>query len=173
MTTSKASVLLPCAPDLFWRVFLDPAYLRVLYLEELNYKNFEVLELTDTSRKLRIVPRFNLPGPIEALIGESFAYEDHGTLDRERNEWTWRMVQPKELHPGARPRMDVITTRGRVHVEATSERQCRRTDEVVIEASVFGLGGLIESSVEKEFRTGWAKEFALLTRWIEQLNACR
>jgi hypothetical protein len=171
MTTSKASVLLPCTPDDFWRVFLDPAYLRVLYLEELKYRNFEVLEVTDVSRKLRIVPKLSVPGPIEALIGESFAYEEHGTLDRARNECTWRMVQPKVLHPAARPRKDVITTRGRVRIEATSERQCRRSDEVVIEANIFGLGGLIESSIEREFRAAWAKEFALLTRWIEKLGA--
>ena len=116
MTISNDSVVLPCTPDLFWRVFFDPAYLRVLYLEELKYKNFEVIEVTDASRKLRIVPNFNLPGPVEALIGESFAYEEHGTLDRARNVWTWHMVQPKDLHPAAKPRENVITTRGSVRI---------------------------------------------------------
>lgn len=171
MTTSNASSVLRCTPDVFWRVFLDPDYLRALYLEELRYKNFEVLEVTDTSRKLRIVPNLNLPGPIESLIGESFAYEEHGTLDRARNEWAWRMVQPTDLHATAKPREGVITTHGSVRIEAISEQQCRRSNEVVIEANIFGLGGVVESIIEKEFRAAWAKESALLMQWIEKLGA--
>jgi Protein of unknown function (DUF2505) len=169
MTISNDSFLLPCTPDLFWRIFLDPAYLRALYLEELKYKGFEILEITDALRKLRIVPNFNLPGPIEALIGESFAYEEHGTLDRAHDVWTWRMVQPKDLHPAAKPREGLVAALGSVRIEATSEHQCRRSNEVVIEANIFGLGGLIESIIEKEFRAAWVKETALLTRWIDTL----
>lgn len=171
MKTSTASVSLPCTPEVFWRVYLDPAYVRALYLGELGYKAFDVLEVTDSSRKLRVVPKLNMPAPIESLLGDSFAYEDHGTLDRARNVWTWRMVQPAVLDPKAKPRRDVVTTRGTVRVEATGDRQCRRTDELVIESKIFGLGGLIESSAEKEARAAWAKEFPFLTRWIEKLGA--
>jgi hypothetical protein len=169
MKTSTASVLLPCTPDVFWRVYLDPEYTRALYLGELAYKRFEVLEVTDTSRKCRVVPKLNLPGPVASLIGDSFMYEDHGSLDRTKNEWTWRMVQPKDLDPRAKPRKDVVTTRGSVRVEAVGDEQCRRTDEVVIEAKIFGLGGVIEAAAEKELRAAWAKEFAFLTKWIEKL----
>lgn len=169
MKTSTASVSLACSPETFWKVYLDPAYLRALYLEELQYKRFEVLEVTETSRKLKVTPKLNVPGPVEALIGDSFTYEDHGTLDRARNEWTWRMVQPAVLEPGAKPRRDVVTTRGVLRVQAEGEGRCRRTDEVTIEAKIFGLGSIIESSAEKECRTAWAKEFALLPRWLEKL----
>lgn len=173
MKTVTASVVLPCARDTFWRAYLDPEYARALYLGELQYKGLDVLETTEGSRKLRVVPKLNLPGPIERLIGDSFAYEDHGTLDRARHEWTWRMVQPAQLAPGAKPRPNVVTTRGVVRVESLGDRQCRRTDELVIEAHVFGLGGLIESSAEKEARAAWAKEFPFLTRWVEKLEAAR
>lgn len=169
MRTLAAALLLPCTPELFWRVFFDPQYLRALYLEELGYKKFEVIEITESSRKLRIVPNLNLPRPLEALIGESFAYEEHGTLDRARNQWTWRMVQPTDLRSTATPRDGVIATRGSISIEATARNQCRHSNEVIIEANLFGLGSLIESTVENEFRTGWAKEAALLARWIEKL----
>jgi hypothetical protein len=168
MKTATATVTLPCTPERFWSVYLDPGYLRALYVEELRYKGLDVLEVTATSRKLRVVPRLNLPRPLEALVGDSFAYEDHGTLDRARNEWTWRMVQPKDLDPRAKPRKDVVTTRGVVRVEAVGTSECRRTDELVIEARIFGLGGIIESSAEKEARAAWAKEFAFLKRWLEK-----
>jgi len=168
MKTSTASVLLACSPDVFWRVYLDTEYLRALYLGALGHKGFDVLEVTETSRKLRVVPKMKLPGPVDALIGNSFAYEDHGTLDRAKNEWTWRMVQPKDLDPRAKPRKDVLTARGTVRVEPVGDGQCRRTDEVVIEAKIFGLGGVIESSAEKELSGAWAKEFAFLTKWLDE-----
>lgn len=170
MKTVTASVVLPCARDTFWKVYLSAEYARALYLDELRYKALELLESTDTSRKMRVTPRLNLPGPIEKLIGDSFVYEDHGTLDRERHVWTWSMVQPATLPAGAKPRKNIVTTRGKVRVEALGDRQCRRTDELVIEAHVFGLGGVIESAAEKEARAAWPKEFAFLTRWVEKLQ---
>lgn len=169
MKTVTASVVLPCAREVFWKAYLDPAYSKALYLLELHYKALDVLEATDSTRKLRVVPKLSLPGPIEKLIGDSFAYEDHGTLDREKNVWTWSMVQPTELPPGAKPKKNIVTTRGTVRVEALGDKQCRRTDELTIEAHVFGLGGVIESAAEKEARAAWATEFVFLARWVEKL----
>jgi hypothetical protein len=166
-----ATVSLPCSPEAFWRVYLDPEYARALYLGELGYKRLDVLEATDASRRLRVVPKLNVPRPIEALLGDSFAYEDHGTLDRATNVWTWRMVQPDVLAPGARPRKNVVTTSGTLRVEADGAGRCRRTDDLTIEAHVFGLGALIESSAAREAHAAWAKEFAFLQRRLEQPEA--
>lgn len=165
MRKATASVSLACSPEAFWRIYLDPAYVKALYLDELRYKACEVLEISETARKLRVVPRLNLPGPIEALIGDGFAYEDHGTLDRATATWTWQMVQPRELAPGAKARKDVVRTSGTLRVVATPDG-CRRTDDLTIEAKVFGIGGLIEGSAEKEARAAWDKEFVLLQRWV-------
>lgn len=170
MRTAIESFELSCPPEAFWRVYLDPEYIRALYLGALGYKACEVLEVTDHSRKLRVVPKMSLPGPVEALLGDGFAYEDHGTLDRARNEWTWRMVQPAVLDPRAKPRKNVVTTRGIVRVAPTGEGRSRRTDELVIEARLFGVGGMIEALAEKETRAAWAKERALLDSWIAKLR---
>ena len=167
MKTSAASALLPCTPETFWAAFLDESYLNALYLEELECRAFAVIEIGDTSRKLRIVPKMKLPAPVAKLIGDSFAYEDHGTLDRAKNEWTWRMVQPANLDPKSKPRKDVVTMHGTVRIEATDDGHCRRTDNFSIEAKIFGLGGLIESSIEKELQSARAKEYAFLTRWLQ------
>lgn len=171
MKTLTNSVVLPCARDTFWKIYLDPEYVKALYLGELGYRGLEVLEATQSTRKLRVTPKVNLPGPVEKLIGDSFTYEDHGTLDRTTHVWTWSMVQPKPP-PGGKARSSVVTTRGTVRVDAIGENQCRRTDELVIEGHVFGLGGIIESSAEKETRAAWAKEYPFLERWIAK-NAAR
>ena len=162
MKTATASVVLPCTPSTFWDVYLDPETIKAVYLGELQYKALEVLETTATSRKLRVTPKLNLPGPIASLIGDAFVYEDHGTLDREKNLWTWRMVPPSN----GPKRRDIVTTSGTLRIEAVGDAQCRRTDTLNIEAHVFGLGGVIESSAEKEARTAWDKEFAFLAKYV-------
>jgi hypothetical protein len=161
MKTVTTSVMVPCSPETFWKVFLDERYTRALFLDELRFNALDVLELTETSRKIRVVPKVNLPGPLQKLVGDSFAYEEHGTLDRARNEWTWHMV----------PRKEIIATRGKVRIEAAGDGQCRRSDEVVIQGKIFGLGGIIESTAEKEVRASSAKELAFLVRWLEKQKA--
>ena len=166
MKVLHRSFELPCTPAAFWGAYLDPAFVRALYLDTLKYRGLEVLEVTDTTRKLRVVPKLSLPGPIQKLIGDSFAYEDHGTLDREQNVWTWKMVQPSKLPSGAEAKPGVVTTRGVVRIEPVGEHACRRSDELIIEAHVFGLGGLIESSAEKEARAGWELEQPFVKAWV-------
>jgi len=171
MKTSTSSAVLSCTPDAFWESFFDESYLRALYLDELEARVFDVLEIGEASRKLRIVPNMKLPAPVAKLIGESFAYEEHGTLDRAANEWTWRMVQPASLDPKSKPRRDAVTMHGTVRIEPSGDGHCRRTDSFTVEAKIFGLGGLIEASIEKELKNARAKEYALLARWIEPQSA--
>jgi hypothetical protein len=166
MKTASASAILPCTPETFWAAFLDESYLSTLYLEELECRAFAVIEIGETSRKLRIVPKMRLPAPVAKLIGESFAYEEHGTLNRASNEWTWRMVQPANLDPKSKPRKDAVTMHGTARIEASGAGQCRRTDTFSIEAKIFGLGSLIESTVDKELQRARAKEYAFLPRWV-------
>ena len=161
MKTVTATAVLPCTPDTFWKIFLDERFTRALFIDELQFKELTVLELTDSARKIRVVPKVNLPGALQKLVGDSFAYEEHGTLDRGKNEWSWRMV----------PRKEIIATRGKTRVEPVGDGQCRRSDEVTIEGKIFGLGGIIESTAEKEVRNSSQKELALFTRWLEQHKA--
>lgn len=158
MKTVTGTTLLPCSVEDFWNVFHDQAYTRALYLDELQFKDFSLLELTESSRKIRLVPKLNLPGVLQKAIGDSFAYEEHGTLDRARNEWSWRMV----------PRKEIVATRGKVRVEPAGDGQCRRSDEVIIEGKIFGLGAIIEATAEKEVRSSSAKEHAFFLRWLAE-----
>ena len=164
MKSATTSAVLPCTADAFWAAYLDESYLRALYLDELESRAFDVLEIAEASRKLRIVPRMKLPAPVAKLIGESFAYEEHGTLDRAANQWTWRMVQPANLDPKSKPRKDAVTMHGTVRIDPSDDGRCHRTDQFTVEAKIFGLGGLIESTIEKELRSARAKEYAFLTR---------
>lgn len=166
MKTSTTSVVLACTPDTFWSTFLDESYVRTLYVDELEYHAFGILELSATSRKLRIAPNMRLPAPVAKLIGDSFVYEEHGTLDRANNDWTWRMVQPANLDSKRKPRKDAVIMHGTTRIEPSGAGHCRRTDTSSVEAKIFGLGGLIESTIDKELQRARAKEYAFLTQWL-------
>lgn len=168
MKTATTSAVLPCTPEEFWTVFLDESFSNALYLEELEYKAFTVIESTETSRKLLILPKMNLPAVVDKLIGESFTFEDHGTLDRVKNEWTWQMVQPTKLNSRRKPRKDVVKMQGTIGIEAEGDRHCRRTDNFSVEARIFGIGGRIEASIEKELLSARTKEYAFFTEWLER-----
>jgi hypothetical protein len=166
MKTPTQTSVLPCTPDTFWRVFLDEAYVRSLYFDGLGFKGFEVLAMGESSRRLRIVPKLSLPAPLAKLLGETFAYEEHGELDRAKNRWSWRMVHPKGGGLGG-----IVATHGTVQIERDGDARCRRADEIAIEAKLFGLGGLIEASAEREARSAWAREHVFMSRWLESRAA--
>ena len=168
MKTSTTSAVLPCTPDTFWSAFLDESLLRALYVDELQSRTFDVLELSDTTRTLRIGPKLKLPAPLTKLSGESFVYEEHSTLDRDNGQWSWRMVQAAKLDSKSKPRKDAVTMHGTGRVEPVDPKQCRRTDTWSIEAKIFGLGGLLESTIHKELQSGREKEYAFLKRWLER-----
>ena len=76
------------------------------------------------------------------------------------------MVQPANLDPKSKPRKDVVTMHGTVRIEPAADGHCRRTDDFSIQAKMFGLGTLVESSIEKEVLNARAKEYAFLARWV-------
>ena len=45
MKTVTATAVLPCSAETFWKVFLDERYTRALFLDELGFRGFAVLEL--------------------------------------------------------------------------------------------------------------------------------
>jgi hypothetical protein len=160
MRELRSSHTLACDPDTFWKVFLDPAYTKKLYLEELGFKELEIQEQTETKRRLRGVPKLNMPGPVMKLLGDRFGFVEDGTFDRAKNEWRWKLT--------TNTMSDKLFTSGIVRIEPLDGGRCRRNDEVKLEAKVFGIGGLIESSTEKELQNAWKREYAFLDRWLRE-----
>ena len=150
-----------CDPETFWSVFWDDdEFTKKFYLEGLEFKECEILERTETLRHIRLVPKMNLPKPVVKVLGDKFGYEDVATLDREKNELRWKM-KPNTL-------ADKLKMEGVIRIEAAGEGKCTRRDEVTIEAKIFGVGKLVESSTEDEVRTAWGKESAFINRYLKQ-----
>lgn len=158
MRKLNATHSVSCDVPTFWAVFLDPEYTRELILGELKFKALDVLEQTETTRRLRVVPKLKMPGPVMKVLGDSFGYEEKGRLDRERNTWHWEII-PNTL-------ASKLTTSGSFRLEAAGDGACRRIDEATVEARIFGIGKLIESSTENEIKSAWDQECAFVERWL-------
>ncbi len=150
---------LPCTAERFWTLFTDADYGRALYLDGLHFKEYRVISADPADRKLYLVPKINAPAPLAKLLGDKFAYEQHGRLDRAAGVWTWKMVQPSG-------KKGIVSSSGTIRVVDLGDGQCRRTDEVAVEAHVFGLGGVIESTVEKELFASWDAELGFIKSWL-------
>jgi len=149
-----------CDADTFWKMFFDREYNKKLYLEGLGFKQFEILEVTDTGRKSRGVPKMTLPGPIAKLLGDSFGYDEIGTFDKANNLFKWKMV-PNTMK-------DKLFTEGAVKIESAGEGKVKRTNTAQIEAKVFGVGGMLEGTAEKEMTASWEKEAVFTRNWLKE-----
>jgi hypothetical protein len=166
MRTIQQTSLLPCSAQRYWSVLLDPAFAKALLLEGLGFAGVDVLESTELTRKLRIVPTMNLPGVLERIVGNAFAYEEHGRLDKEKNEWVWRMV-----HPASSRLPELIVTGGTVKLVDKGPEESERREELFFEGKLFGLGGVIEGAAEREARAAWAKELPFLKEWLKKAGS--
>ena len=60
-----------------------------------------------------------------------------------------------------------LRNEGTVKCEPRGDGKSTRVVEIIAEAKVFGLGGMIESSFEKSFRTGWQKSAEFINKWVK------
>lgn len=153
-----------CTQERFWEVFFDPAYNRELYLEHLGFARFEILEQREVAggvhRRVSAQPSLQLPKALAKLVGEGFSYEETGKLDAKGQLWSWTM-QPSALG-------DKLRNHGSMRLEAVGDDRVKRVTELVCEARVFGLAGMIESMNEKELRSGWNKSAVFMNRWLTE-----
>src|SRR3990167_2971679 len=135
-----------CDVDTFWKVFLDKDFNQRLFREVLGFPEFQITEQKETDsaiiRKVSGTPKMNMPGPVMKLLGANFRYTEEGKLDKATKVWTWKMI-PSVL-------AEKLRQEGTMRVEAAGPGKVRRIAEIVNEAKIFGLGGLIESSAEKQ-----------------------
>ena len=75
------------------------------------------------------------------------SFTEEGTFDKATKIWRWKLI------PGSLG--DKVRSEGAIKVEPVGSDKVRRITECTIEANVFGIGGLIESSAEKQTREAY------------------
>lgn len=151
-----------CDADTFWKIFFDRTFNEELFKKELGFPEYNILDQRETDaeifRKVSGKPKMNMPGPVQKVLGSGFGYTEEGRLNKATKVWTWKMT-PNTL-------ADKLHQTGTMRIEAVGDKKVRRVTEVVMEAKVFGIGGLIESSAEKQLREGWDHSAKFMNRWL-------
>lgn len=162
MPTINLKHEIQCDEATFWKVFVDPVFNEALYLEGLQFPEFTIVKQDETEREIRRTtkgkPKMNMPGPVAKLLGSSFGYIEEGRLDKVSKVWTFK-ITPSTL-------ADKMKNEGTVRIESAGEGKVRRVVEILIEAKVFGVGGMLESTAEKSMRDGWEKSAVFMNDWL-------
>lgn len=162
MSTFQMTHEIQCDAETFWKLFFDRAFNEALFRQGLGFPEFTVVNQQETPtqivRKVMGQPKLDMPAPVMKLLGSGFRYTEEGTFDRATQTWRWKMT------PSAMA--DKLRQEGTMRVQPIGDRAVRRVADLLNEAKVFGLGGLIESSGEKQLREGWEKSAVFMNRWI-------
>lgn len=149
--------------ETFWKVFFDKDFNTKLYKENLGFPEFTIVDQRETEtglvRKVNGTPKMDVPGPVAKLLGSNFSYREEGTFNKATKIWQWKMI------PSTQP--DKIRNEGTMRIEPIGDTKVRRIAEITLEAKIFGVGGLIESSAEKQLRDGWEKSAAFMNNWLK------
>ncbi|WP_225411642.1 DUF2505 family protein [Stigmatella hybrida] len=137
-----------CNEDAFWKLFFDKELNERLYREALGYPEYQTVEQNETSteiaRKVSACPRMNLPGPVMKIFGSGYRYIEEGRFDKDTKRWTAKQI-PSTL-------ADKLRQESMLSVEPIGPDRVRRVISYLVEAKIFGIGGLVESSFEKQLR---------------------
>jgi hypothetical protein len=156
-----------CDADTFWKVFFDKAFNEELFRKELGFPEYNILDQRETDteivRKVAGQPKMNMPGPVMKVLGPGFKYTEEGRLQKATKTWTWKMT-PSTL-------ADKLRQTGTMRIEPVGDNKVRRVTEISMEAKIFAIGGLLESSAEKQLREGWDKSAMFMNQWLAQGKA--
>lgn len=153
-----------CNVETFWKTFLDRDFNTKLYTEGLGFPDFTIVDQTDTetqaTRKVSAQPKMEVPAAVQKLFGPGFRYTEEGSMSKSEKIWRWKMT-PSTL-------ADKLFTSGSVRVEAIGDDKVRRIAEMTVDVKIFAVGGLIESSAEKQLREGWDKSAGYMNKYLEK-----
>jgi len=153
-----------CDLDRFWHLFLDKELTRKTY-EHLKFPKWELVDQKETDdaieRTVKAVPKLDLPGAVTKVLGPGFGYTEQGRFDKKTMTYKF-VIKPTTL-------ADKLKNEGTVRAEAIDGgKRTKRIVDVVLEAKVFGVGGMIEKATEKGTREGWTEGAKFINDWLKK-----
>lgn len=137
-----------CTQDKFWGIFFDKSAVEKTYLAVLGYLEFHLTDQKETDqaiiRQLNIRPKMNMPGPLIKLLGQGYNYIEESTFDKTTKVFSWKW-RPSTL-------ADKLRVEGTIRTELMGDNKVKQISEVFIEAKIFGIGSMMETSFEKQIR---------------------
>ena len=154
---------LDCDCDTFWKLFFEKDFNEQLY-KALQFPEWKLLDSKETDKEIirtvKAMPKMDAPAAVVKLLGSSFGYDEEGRFDKATKTHKF-IIKPNVL-------TEKLRNEGTVKCEPRGEGKSTRVVEIIAEAKVFGLGGMIESSFEKSFRTGWQQSADFINKWVKE-----
>lgn len=151
-----------CSVATFWKVYFDPAFNEALLRDIMKVDDYKILASEDNDREIRRTitgkPRVTLPAPIKKMIGDGFSFTEEGRFDKATQLWHFK-IRISTFGDKAR-------NEGTMRLEPIGDNKVRRVADAVVEAKIFGVGGMIEGGMEKQMQEGWAAGAEFMNRWL-------
>jgi hypothetical protein len=152
MTTFTMRHEIDCTPERFWELFFDEPLQKKIFAA-LEYPKWEVIEQKDTDKEIvrivKAIPKLDAPAAVSKVLGSGFGYVEEGRFDKSTKLYRFA-IKPTTL-------AEKLKTEGTVKVEAKGADKCTRIVDIVAEAKIFGISGILEKVTEKSLRDGWQK----------------
>lgn len=154
-----------CSTDTYWDLFFSPEFNHSLFVERLHFERWEITSKVETPHGFRrtveaIPPTRNLPGPIQAILKKGTGYREEGEFNRV--ESTYRLVAVSHSLP------EKLKVSGTVRVTPRGDHQCRRSYDAVVEAKLFGVGGLLEGRVLQDLEKSLHRAAEHTVAWLQK-----
>jgi hypothetical protein len=153
-----------CDTATFWQLFFDSELNELLYRKGLEFRDFAVKSFDESATHIRrsidVMPNMKgVPGPVAKLLGGNFRYVEEGSYDKQSGVYRFSM-KPNTL-------ADRLRQEGTVTAPVNEHGHVDRTVDMLVEAKIFGIGGLVESVAEKIFRDAWQSSAGFMNDWID------
>lgn len=163
MPTFQLKHEIECTPERFYKLFTDKEFNEALY-KSLEFPEWKILDVKETDKEIirtvKATPKMEAPGPVVKALGASFGYTEESRFDKGTKMQSFA-IKPSSM-------ADKLKNEGKVRIEAVGSDKCMRIVDITIEAKVFGIGGIIESSLEKSLRAGWNKSADFTNKWVKE-----
>jgi hypothetical protein len=162
MTTATVRHAFDIDVDTYWeKVFFDEEYTRRLYADVLSFESVEFLEATSSpdgvrTRKIRVKPKNDAPAVVQKVIGEAPSSLEDGRFDPAARVFRFHVTLLGKL-------ADKVKISGDIKAVSTGDKRIDRVVTLNVSASIFGIGGIVESYIEKTLRDSYDKG-AVFTR---------
>lgn len=154
-----------CSVETYWtRLQFDEEVNKTLYLKALGFPEYAVLEHKETDaeifRRVGVTPKMDMPAAAQKVLGSNFRYVEETRYDKKTGKMTFKAI-PSTL-------ADKLTTVGVLRMEALGANRCKRIIDVTTEAKIMLVGGILESTAEKNVRDGYDKGARFFNQWIAE-----
>jgi hypothetical protein len=163
MKTFTVSHEIQCDAERFWKLCFDHDFNVAMYAEVGVY---EVLQLEENDgeivRRVKVTPKPALlkQSVIAKTLGASFSFTEDVRFDKALEILSWSTT-PSAL-------ADKVTIKGTTKAEPAGPGKVLRVADCHCDAKFFGIGGVLESRLEKNFRSVADNSAGFVNKWIRE-----